>query len=224
MYDFLFAGLKHFDTALDIATGNGQVAVVLAERFNKVYATDISEKQLSYAPKKDNIIYKVEAAGQTAFDDAFFDLVTVAQAIHWFKFDAFYKEVKRILKPGGTIAVIGYGGMSVNNQVDPWRRHFYKDVIGPYWDKERTYIDEEYKTIPFPFESIETPSFAMEYEWSRDQFIGYLNTWSAVQHYIKQNNSHPLTGALLQQLSSVWPAGVNNTVRFPLLLKLGVNI
>lgn len=222
LYDFLYSKLSHFDAALDSATGNGQVAVVLADRFKEVHATDISEKQLSHAPKKANISYKAEAAEQTQFADDYFDLITIAQAIHWFKFEEFYKEVKRILKPGGMIAVIGYGVMNVNDKVEPWLRHYYKDITGPYWDKERKYIDEAYTTIPFPFKEMTTPSFVMEYEWNRDQFVGYLNTWSSVQHYIKQNGEHPLSEELLQQLFAVWPDNVSYTVKFPLLLRVGV--
>jgi len=223
LYDFLYTRVKHFSTALDVATGNGQVAEVLSQRFTTVYATDISEKQLSYAPQKDNIVYKVEAAEHTSFPDACFDLITVAQAIHWFNFDAFFKEVKRILKPGAIFAAIGYGVMNVNDQVDPWLNHVYHDVTGPYWDKERSHIEEGYRTIPFPFKLLETPGFAMEYKWSKEQFIGYLNTWSAVQHYIRQRQAHPFTEALLKQLDDVWPEGVTNSIRFPLLLKVGVN-
>lgn len=223
LYDFLYGKITYFDAALDCATGSGQVAIALADRFKEVYATDISEKQLSLAPKKGNIFYKVERAEHTEFAGDRFDLITVAQAIHWFQFEAFYKEVKRILKPGGIIAVIGYGGINVNDKVEPWLLHYYKDITGPYWDKERKYIDEAYKTIPFPFEEIEAPSFAMEYEWKRDQFIGYLNTWSSVQHYIKQNGMHPLSEELLQQLFAVWPDDVSYTVKFPLLLRVGMN-
>lgn len=221
LYSFLYKHVQHFNAALDVATGNAQVAVELASKFKEVHATDISAKQLEYAPKLENIFYKVEAAEHTQFADAYFDLITVAQAVHWFKFEQFYKEVKRILKRGGIIAVIGYGVLNINPQVDAWLHHYYKEVIGPYWDKERKYVDEAYKTIPFPFDEIVTPSLAMEYEWSRDQFIGYLGTWSAVQHYVKANGVQPLNETLLKDLYNRWMKEEVYKVSFPLLLRVG---
>jgi hypothetical protein len=146
----------------------------------------------------------------------------VAQAIHWFDFDKFFAEVKRILKPGGIVAVIGYGLLEINEEIDAWINHFYTGVIGSYWDKERRYIDEEYKTIPFPFHEINSPALTMEYSWRKDQFVGFLNSWSAVEHYIKQQNATPLTSELMKQLDAVWPNDTIQKVRFPLFLRVGI--
>lgn len=224
MYDFIFTHVKDFNTALDVATGNGQVAVVLAERFKQVYATDISGKQLQQAPQKDNIIYKGEPAEASSFPDNYFNLVTVAQAIHWFDFDTFHTEVKRILKDGGLICVIGYGLLRVNNKVDLWLDNFYRNITGPYWDEERKYIDEAYATIPFPFNEIPSPALFIEYNWKKEQLTGFLNTWSAVQHFIKKNDKTPLSNEALIQLDEVWPGNVSQTVRFPLFLRTGYKI
>ena len=221
VYDFIFSIVNNFDTVLDCATGNGQAAVVLAARFEKVYATDISEKQLAQAPALPNITYKVERAEQTRFADNSFDLITVAQAIHWFNFEEFYAEVKRLLKPSGIIAVIGYGLIRINPAIDTWIDNYYHNIVGPYWDKERRYIDEEYKTIPFPFNEMRSPQLFMDYNWNKDQFIGYLHTWSALQHYAKANHDSPLTNALLAELDRVWGDGAVLPIRFPLFLKVG---
>ncbi|QEC69955.1 methyltransferase domain-containing protein [Panacibacter ginsenosidivorans] len=221
LYDFFYTHINSFDKALDIATGNGQVAAELSKKFNQVHATDISAKQLAEAPALTNVFYKIEAAEESSFPDKYFDLITIAQAIHWFDFDKFYTNAKRMLKPHGVIAVIGYGLLSVNSLVDPWLLHFYKNITGPYWDKERRYIDELYITIPFPFTEITPPALKMEYEWTKEQFIGYLNTWSAVQHFIKANNSHPLSAGLLQQLDQLWPDNRLCKISFPLLLRAG---
>lgn len=221
LYDFLYSTLHSFERALDVATGNGQVAAELAKQFTEVFATDISTKQLAAAPHLSNIFYKAEAAEDASFPDHYFDLITVAQAIHWFDFDKFYAGVKRMLKPGGLIAVIGYGLISINDKVDPWLYHFYKNIAGPYWDKERRYIDELYKTIPFPFAEIDAPHLQITYNWTKEQFIGYINTWSAVQHFIKANNSNPLSDELEQQLNLLWPDDVLYKISFPLLLRTG---
>ena len=220
-YDFIFAQVKEFYTALDCATGNGQAAAVLATRFKQVYATDISEKQLAQAPAIPNITYKVEPAEQTGFANSSFDLITVAQAVHWFNFTAFYAEVRRLLKPSGIIALIGYGLIRINPAIDAWTDNYYWNTVGPYWDKERKYVDDAYQTIPFPFKEIPSPTLVIEYHWTEEQFVGYLHTWSALQHYIKANNTNPLTDALLAELDGVWGEEEMLPIRFPLFLRVG---
>ena len=129
---------------------------------------------------------------RSSFSDHIFDLVTVAQAIHWFHFDAFYLEVKRTLKPGGIFAAIGYGIMQIDKKLDVVINKLYEEILGKYWDEERRYIEEGYKTIPFPFEEIATPHFSIKTTWKFDQLIGYLNTWSLLQHYKKANDKNPI--------------------------------
>lgn len=219
MIEYITSFVKTKSTALDVATGNGQVAVQLANYFDTVYATDMSAKQLANAVKADNVVYKEEPAEKTAFDDKQFDLITVAQAIHWFDFDAFYKEVYRILKPNGVFAVMGYGLFRTSPDSHKILSHFYHNIIGPYWDDERRYLDEEYKTIPFDFEEIEVKQFQNELTWTIDQLTGYLETWSAVQHYIKKNNENPVD-IIRDELKQSWEQG-DKKITFPLLLRIG---
>lgn len=222
MIDYVASFAKNKQSALDVATGNGQVAAELTKYFKQVFATDISEKQLENALQKDNIIYKVERAEQTSFADSKFDLITVAQAIHWFDFDAFYKEVHRILKPDGVFAVLGYGLFTTTGQAEKLLKHFYHDITGPYWDAERRYLDENYITIPFPFEEFETKKFVNEFTWTFEQLTGYLETWSAVQHYIKKNGTNPVD-LIRDELKEYWEKG-DKRVTFPLLLRIGTLI
>jgi len=210
------------EEALDVATGNGQVAAALAPYFKKVYGTDISQKQLDNAKQADNILYKEERAEVTAFAESQFDLITVAQAIHWFDFDSFYKEVYRILKPEGVFVVMGYGLFSANGDAGKLLDHFYYDITGPYWDAERRYLDENYTTIPFPFNELETKSFTNEFTWTFEQLTGYLDTWSAVQHYIKKNGTNPVD-LISEELKEYWEKG-DKKVTFPLLLRIGKKV
>lgn len=209
-------------SAWDCGTGNGQVAFLLAGHFDRVYATDISEKQLLEAPEHPRIRYGLEPAEQCSAPDQAFDLIVVAQAIHWFDFGRFYTEVRRVLRPGGVLAVIGYGLFGTDApDVDAVVRRFYTGTIGPYWDPERRYIDEGYQTIPFPLEDIRMPDFALQYRWSLNDLFGYLNTWSAVQHYIRENGENPV--ALIEaELRQAWGGVGDREVRFPLLTKVGV--
>jgi len=221
LFTFIASLVKNKHAVWDCATGNGQAATELAKHFEQVYATDISEKQLENAVQKSNIIYLKEPAEKTSFEDNHFDLITVAQAIHWFDFDAFYKEVNRTLKPAGVLAVIGYGMLKGDDEINRAIDYFYKDVTGPYWDKERRYLDEGYQTIPFPFREIAAPAFVSKYNWNLGQLTGYLNTWSAVQHYIKQHGHNPVE-ELEMRLKEHWQADESRLIEFPILLRIGI--
>jgi SAM-dependent methyltransferase len=208
-------------SAWDCGTGNGQVAAMLAGHFGQVYATDISEKQLGEAPAHPRIRYALEPAEQCSAPDQAFDLIVVAQAIHWFNFDRFYAQVRRVLRPGGVLAVLGYGIFRTDSPaVDALIHRFYTEITGPYWDPERRYLDEGYHTIPFPLEEIRMPDFAMQYRWTFPDVIGYLNTWSAVQHYIRENGENPV--ALMEaEFRRAWGGVGEREVRFPLLTRVG---
>jgi len=219
MIKYILSFVSSKDAALDLATGNGQVAAALAPFFNKVYATDISAKQLDNAKKEHNIYYSVGRAEDTGFQDEAFDLITVAQAVHWFEFDAFYREIKRILKPDGLFAILGYGLLQTNEAADAVIWRLYRDILGNYWDAERHYIDENYTTIPFPLQELEAKSFNNKFTWTFEQLIGYFNTWSAVQHYIKEHGNNPID-LIKDELKAVWQAS-EQQVNFPLLLRMG---
>lgn len=219
MIEYIVSFAQDKKIALDVATGNGQVAALLSKYFEKVYATDISEKQLENAEQSDNITYLKSKAEETDFENNQFDLITVAQAIHWFDFVAFYKEVNRILKPDGIFAVLGYGLLQTNEHSQKILDRFYYEIVGPYWDAERKYLDENYETIPFPFEEIETQKFINTLQWTFEQLIGYLETWSATQHYINKVGINPLD-LIRDELKDSWGQG-NKQVTFPLLLRIG---
>ncbi len=162
LFDYLNSIILIKKNAWDCGTGNGQIAFELAKTFDKVFATDISQSQISNAIQLDNIEYSVQPAGNTNFPNHLFDLIIVAQAIHWFDFEKFYSEVRRTSKDNALIAVIGYGRIEVSKEIDQIITEFYRNVIGSYWDKERRYIDENYETIPFPFEEIQATKFRIE--------------------------------------------------------------
>ncbi|WP_101444586.1 class I SAM-dependent methyltransferase [Pontibacter ramchanderi] len=205
--------------AWDCATGNGQVAGMLAPLFNQVAATDISENQLKNAVLLPNISYKVEQAEESSLEDQTVDLIVVAQAVHWFDFERFYQEVRRVLKPNGIIAIIGYGLLKTHPSLDQVIGHLYSEVLDSYWDPERRYLDENYRTIPFPFQEVTVPPFSSSYTWTPDDLIGYLNTWSAVKHYEKQQGHNPVQ-LVEQQLREAFD-GETTTVTFDILTRVG---
>lgn len=208
------------ENAWDCATGNGQVAQKLAPIFNHVYATDISQSQLDNAVQLPNIHYALQPAENTSFPNNFFDLVIVGQAVHWFGFNAFYAEVKRTAKEGSLLVLIGYGNLHINKAVDAVIYQLYESILGRYWDAERKYVDEAYQTLPFPFEEIIAPTFDNTYQWTLEHVVGYLNTWSAVKHYTKQNGHNPVD-LVYNNLQKAWGNNETHPVHFPLLLKIG---
>lgn len=211
--------VKNKELALDVATGNGQLASKLADSFQTVYATDISDNQLQQAPQIENVIYKKMSAEVTDFSARQFDLITVAQAIHWFDFDAFYKEVYRILKPDGIFAVLGYGFFSTNSHSDEILWRLYEGIVGPYWYPERNYLTEGYQTIPFPLEELVNEKFANSYTWTFEQLIGYLESWSATANYKEQHHENPIN-LVYDELKTSWEKGDKKVV-FPMFLRVG---
>lgn len=213
--------LKHThgsELVWDCGAGSGQFTQLLSPYFNRIIATDLSAQQLAQAPKFKNVDYEVQLSEKTSFKDQSFDLITVAQAIHWFNFDEFYGEVKRTLKPNGIFAVIGYGLLrAVDMEIYAAIQHLYYQILKGYWDAERRYIDEEYQTIPFPFVEIKTPKLMMDYEWSSVQLLDYLNTWSAVKHYRQQTGKDPFIQ--LANLLEHYKEPIK--IRFPILLRIG---
>lgn len=220
MFDYLFSLVQNKDCAWDCGTGNGQVASVLAQHFVKVQATDISENQLKNALKLPNIVYRQAAAEEPIFEDSQFDLITVGQAIHWFNFDVFFAQVRRTLKADGVFAVFGYGLMSIDKALNGVIKKLYEQVLGKYWDVERRFIDENYTSVPFPFAELNTPKFQINTVWTFDELIGYLNTWSALQHYKRENERNPIDLVLIE-LKEAWGDAAKRDVVFPVFLKVG---
>ncbi|MFN8344123.1 MAG: class I SAM-dependent methyltransferase [Spirosomataceae bacterium] len=220
LYDWVFERVTCFDAAWDCGTGNGQVARVLAERFKQVEATDISAAQMEQAPPAQNVHYLVCLAETTPFSPASFDLVTVGQALHWFDFEQFNAEVKRVAKPGALLAVWTYELVSISPEIDTLIFDFYRNTLGTYWDKERKHVENRYADIPFPYGNIEKKVFKQTYEWTLDQVCRYLHTWSSVRKFEKINRINPVS-ELQQRLALLWGDSERKTVTFPVFTQLG---
>ena len=221
LFDYIIQFTTSQQRAWDCATGNGQAAMALAEYFEEVSATDISARQLEKAIPHSKIKYSVSSEENSGFNDNSFDLVTVAQAYHWFNFEGFKKEVIRVLKPNGIIAVWVYSLVSTEDAVfNNLIIDFYTNVVGKYWDPERKYVDHHYSTIPFPFTELPSKEFSISTQWSLEDFTGYLNSWSSVQHYIKANQKDPIKDFRVL-LAGVWGKEEYKKFHFPVFLRIG---
>lgn len=217
---FIVDHCKAKQTAWDCGTGNGQVAMELSPYFNKIIATDISKQQLDQAFKSKNIEYRLESAESCTILDKSLDLITVAQAIHWFDFNVFYRQVNRVLKPDGILAVWAYNNPVLEEELNNTIQEIYEDTLGSYWDPERQYITDGYTTIPFPFDEINCPPFSIEYKWTREHFVGYISTWSALKHY-RSKNTVDLLPWIDEKLKPNWPDQTVKPVYFPCHLRMG---
>ena len=148
-------------------------------------------------------------------------LVTVAQALHWLDLDAFYAEARRVLVPGGAVAVWTYGRHQVDGgAIDAIVDHFYGEVVGPYWPPERKWVEAGYAGLPFPFREIPVAAPEMAELWTLDQLLGYIGTWSAVVRYREGTGVDPMTG-LAERLAPLWAHGERRRVRWMLTVRVG---
>jgi len=225
LFDFLATLKPRNSLVWDCACGNGQATVDLARRFDRVVATDASREQIASAKPNPNVEYRVAPAEQSGLSDGSVALITVAQALHWFDFDRFYAEAKRVLTSDGVLATWAYGINEVEGEaVNELVQNFYSKIVGPYWPPERKLVEEGYRSIPFPFAEIPAPKFRMESRWTFEQLLGYFSTWSATNRYIKSTGRNPLE-PLSAQLSRVWgDASSSRLVVWPLSLRVGSKV
>jgi ubiquinone/menaquinone biosynthesis C-methylase UbiE len=221
LFKFLASLVPVHNLAWDCATGNGQAAIALANYFNKVIATDGSEQQIKNAVPHEKVKYAVALADNSGIESGTVDLVTIASALHWMDFELFYKEVNRVLKPGGVFAGWAYYKSYIDEAIDPLVKYLVKDILGEYWPPERAYITKYYNTIPFPFKKIEIPSFETSVIANFDFLIGYFQSWSSTQQYIKINQKDPVD-LIRKDLENAW-GNLSSTkkITWDIILKVG---
>lgn len=203
LFRFLSSITPERDLAWDCATGSGQAALGLAKDFHKVIATDASERQIENASHHKKISYSVAPAHKTTIQTGSIDLITVAQALHWFEFDQFYLEVNRVLKQNGIIAVWTYNLPTISVEIDAIIKYFYFNVVGEFWPPERKFVENSYENIPFPFHKLPSPTFRMLTKWTIKQFISYIGTWSAVKRYRDNKGNDPVE-SIQKRLTKLW--------------------
>ena len=221
LFEYIIGFVHKKKCAWDCATGNGQAATVLAGYFQQVDATDISEAQIKNAVQKANVHYQVSPAEQTPFANNSFDLITVAQAYHWLNWKTFHDEATRVGKQDAVIAIWGYNLFHCDDDtINGIIHHFYYNLVHQYWDKERRHLEHAYQTVDFDFAPLPSKDFEIVCRWSKEAFMGYLSSWSTVQHYIQHHGTSPLL-LIQNNVDDEWPQNEIKEFRFPLFLKLG---
>jgi len=223
LFEYLAGTAPARRLAWDCGTGNGQAAVELVKHFQRVVGTDASDEQIASAFQHERIEYRVERAEETSLEPDSVDLVTVAIAVHWFDFEAFYRQVRCALKPGGVLAVWTYGLPVVDAGVDRALARYYGQVLAGYWPERIRYIEEGYRTLPFPFPELTPPAFQMEAEWELEQLLGFLHSWSATRKYANERGTNPLK-IIWPELAAAWgDAAQKRVVCWPLQMRVGRN-
>lgn len=208
------------DLAWDVGTGNGQAAILLAEHFAHVHATDSSARQLQHAAPHPRVEYAQAPAESSGLADESVDLVTIAQALHWFDPASFHAEVARVLKPAGIVAAWSYGMVSVDPEVDPVIDWFYRERVGRYWPTERMHIETGYRDLAFPYDEVPLGEWRIEAMLSRMQLTGYIGTWSALRHARDAEATDPLLEFVVR-LDEVWPGDEQRAAYWPMIARVG---
>ncbi len=186
--------------------------------FERVIATDASEKQIAHAEQHPRVEYRTAAAEESSLDARSVDVVTVAQALHWFELERFYLEVRRVLKSQGLVAAWAYKLATITPEIDVVVNHYYTDVVGPYWPAERVLV-EKFEELPFGFDEIAPPRFEMVAEWDVEKLLGYLRTWSATQRFTSAEQRDPLE-RVAGALRGAWGNKLRRVV-WPLTVRAG---
>lgn len=219
LFEYLASLCGHRTLAWDCATGNGQAALGLAPWFEKVIATDASAEQLAQAAPDPRIEYRQAPAEHSPCTAQSCDLITVAQALHWFNIPAFFAEARRALKKDGVLAVWSYELSRITPAVDAVVGRYYTEIVGPDWPPERKLVADGYRTLEFPFAEVPIPEFHMELNWTCAEYLDYLYSWSATQRYIKRAGRNPLE-LIYYDLKSAW--GDNTRlVTWPINMRVG---
>lgn len=204
----------------DCATGSGQAALGWAEHFAQVIATDASAEQLARAPAHPRVEFRRALAEESRLEDRSVDLVSAAAAIHWFALERFYAEVRRVSRPGAVLAAWSYGArLEISPRIDPLIERFVEQTLGPYWPRPFRHVQSEYRELRFPFDEIELPTFAIEAQWTVDELLGYLRTWSGVRGYVAARGEDPVQG-VGGELAALWGDETRRCV-WPLFIRAG---
>ena len=222
MFDYLASLAPGRELAWDCGTGNGQAALSLTDRFQKVIATDASAAQIENAFSHEKIEYRVEPSEKTSILSNSVDLITVGTAVHWFDFEAFYQEVRRVSRQNGILAVWTYYFPIIKPEIDRWLEHFYWGTLSGFWPERIQYLEERYKTLPFPFEEIKPPKFEMTAVWEFDNMAGFLASWSAVRKLVETQGESALDEPI-KELERIWKKGTRTReIRWPLHFRIGI--
>jgi len=222
LFEYLCSVTPETGLAWDCATGSGQAAVALASCFDAVIATDASQKQIEKVQPHPSVEYAVAPAENSGLEDASVDLITVAQALHWFDLPRFMQEVQRVLKPNGVLAAWTYNLFRISPPVDAVVDDLYWNTLHGFWDEARRMVERGYADLELPLDELQPPRFNMSAHWTLEHLQGYLGTWSAIRSYRDTMDACPVA-EISPRLAQGWgEVGSKRKISWPLSLRVGV--
>lgn len=207
--------------AVDVGCGNGQLTAQLAPHFAGVVGVDPSADQIAHAKPADGVKYKCAPAEKLPLSDGVANLITAAQAAHWFDLPVFFAEVRRVAADEAVLALISYGVLELESPLDERFNKFYTEEVGAYWPAERKLVDTGYAQISFPFEELRAPVVSMQKQWDLESLMGYISTWSAVQRAREAGKEEMLT-AFAADMAALWgEPSSKRQVAWPINMRVG---
>lgn len=209
--------------AWDAGCGSGQLSVPLAEHFARVVATDASGEQIARAAPHPGVEYRRAPAGESGLAAGSVDLAVAAQAAHWFPLDDYYREVRRVARPGALVALVTYGGVRAGaGGLDALLEEFYAGPLGPHWPPERRQVEEGYRALPFPFAELPTPALEIRARWTVERLLGYVESWSAVRALRGAEEGRARVERFRAAVAEAWARGpAVRELRWPLAVRAG---
>lgn len=183
--------------SVDVGCGSGQLTIPLADWSEAVIGVDRSPEQIRAATKHHRVTYHAGDAYELPVENETVDLLTIAQAMHWLDMPRFFAEVKRILRPQGTFAVLGYAVPRLQHpEMEKSFKHYYYDILGSdkepgepgcYWDVSRPLLDRGFAKTSFPFHHVARCWHEDHRSMALGSFADYLKSFSAYQTYTRKN-------------------------------------
>lgn len=196
------------EVVVDVGCGTGQTVHELSKHFKKYIGVDVSEGQVAQANaspnKPSNAEYHAMPCEHLPFiQDNSVDVISASQSYHWFDHSKFCKEARRILKPGGMLAVYAYLTLEITSEqataeqnllIENARKRVY-DVLDQYFDSAREYVRQQYRTVEFPYEDVTRLTLRDHFKQDLAFFKSFLQTMSPYQT-ILANDSAKAKGML----------------------------
>jgi SAM-dependent methyltransferase len=217
---FLGSVAPAHDVAWDCGCGSGQLSILLVRQFEHVVAMDASAQLLARAPRHERIEYVQARVEESGLENESVDLIVSAQAAHWFDLSAWYAEVRRVARRRAVVALVTYAAPTVNDEVDRVLRDFHARILAPFWPPERHHVDAGYAALPFPFAEIAAPRLEITCNWTLDEILAYIETWSSVKALLDTGD----TSRLLEfraALTKAWRSSSSKRVAYPLTIRAG---
>ncbi|XP_037567007.1 putative methyltransferase DDB_G0268948 [Dermacentor silvarum] len=169
---------------VDVGCGPGQSTERFCPHFRKVVGTDISETQISIARAActaKNVSFQVANAECLPFDAGTVALVSTVNALHWFHWNSFFAEVRRVLVDGGVFCPTLYRLRAVAEPgLDKCFEEFRHQEFEGYLTAQHDFWTYGYEKTEVPFSDVRKEEFSVKEKTALSAVMACVRTWSFV--------------------------------------------